>query len=83
LNPTQTLKMGDAKLFPHATGAAEQMVREHEKEEPLKLYSGWFCPFVQRVLIVLLEKKIPFQYIEVHLSPFRLPLLLLLLTKRR
>jgi glutathione S-transferase len=73
----------DAKLFPQATGAAEQMVKEHEKEETLKLYSGWFCPFVQRVLLVLLEKKIPFQYIEVHLSPFRLPLLLLLLTKRR
>jgi len=56
----------DAKLFPHATGAAEQMVKEHQKEEPLKLYSGWFCPFVQRVLLVLLEKKIRFQYIEVN-----------------
>jgi glutathione S-transferase len=31
----------DAKLFPHATGAAEQMVKAHQKEEPLKLYSGW------------------------------------------
>ncbi|KAL3427566.1 Glutathione S-transferase omega-1 [Phlyctema vagabunda] len=58
----------DAQLFPHATGAAEKMVKEHEKEEPLKLYSGWFCPFVQRVLLVLLEKKIPFQYIEPKLK---------------
>jgi glutathione S-transferase len=66
----------DAKLFPHATGAAEQMVKEHEKEEPLKLYSGWFCPFVQRVLLVLLEKKIPFQYIEVNFPPILLPPLL-------
>ena len=58
----------DAQLFPHATGAAEQMVKAHQKEEPLKLYSGWFCPFVQRVLLVLLEKNIPFQYIEVSNS---------------
>jgi len=31
----------DAQLHPVATGAAAQMVKEHEKEEPLKLYSGW------------------------------------------
>ncbi|CZS88586.1 related to glutathione transferase omega-1 [Rhynchosporium agropyri] len=31
----------DSKLFPHATGAAAQMVKEHEGEEPLKLFSGW------------------------------------------
>jgi len=31
----------DSKLFPHATGATAEMVQEHEKEEPLKLYSGW------------------------------------------
>jgi glutathione S-transferase len=31
----------DSKLFPHATGPAAKMVREHQKEEALKLYSGW------------------------------------------
>jgi len=31
----------DAQLFPHATGAADAMVKAHQKEEPLKLYSGW------------------------------------------
>jgi len=70
----------DSKLFPHATGAAEKMVQEHQKEEALKLYSGWFCPFVQRVLLVLLEKKIPFQYIEVN--PYHKPESLLKLNPR-
>lgn len=31
----------DSKLFPHATGAAAEMVKEHAREESLKLYSGW------------------------------------------
>jgi len=70
----------DSELYPHATGAAAQMVKEHEKEEPLKLYSGWFCPFVQRVLLVLLEKQIPFQYIEVN--PYHKPESLLKLNPR-
>ncbi|KAF4637528.1 hypothetical protein G7Y89_g563 [Cudoniella acicularis] len=70
----------DAKLYPHATGAAAKMVKAHQKEESLKLYSGWFCPFVQRVLLVLLEKKIPFQYIEVN--PYDKPASLLALNPR-
>jgi len=70
----------DAQLFPHATGAAEAMVKAHQKEESLKLYSGWFCPFVQRVLLVLLEKNIPFQYIEVN--PYHKPKSLLDLNPR-
>ncbi|KAH7413282.1 glutathione transferase omega-1 [Cadophora sp. MPI-SDFR-AT-0126] len=70
----------DSKLFPHATGAAAKMVKEHEKEESLKLYAGWFCPFVQRVLLVLLEKRIPFQYIEVN--PYHKPESLLQLNPR-
>ncbi|TVY54593.1 Glutathione S-transferase omega-1 [Lachnellula suecica] len=70
----------DAGVFPHATGAAEAMVKSHQKEEPLKLYSGWFCPFVQRVLLVLLEKDIPFQYIEVN--PYHKPQSLLTLNPR-
>jgi len=36
----------------------------HRDEQPLKLYSGWFCPVVQRAWLVLEEKKIPYQYIE-------------------
>jgi glutathione S-transferase len=70
----------DSNLFPHATGEAEKMVKEHEKEQPLKLYSGWFCPFVQRVLLVLLERNIPFQYIEVN--PYHKPESLLKLNPR-
>jgi len=70
----------DSKLFPHATGEAEKMVRAHQEEQPLKLYSGWFCPFVQRVLLVLLEKGIPFQYIEVN--PYHKPESLLKLNPR-
>jgi hypothetical protein len=31
----------DAQLYPNATGAAAAMVQAHQKEEPLKLYSGW------------------------------------------
>ena len=38
----------DAQLHPEATGLASKTVEAHQAEEPLKLYSGWFCPFVQR-----------------------------------
>ena len=30
----------------------------------LKLYCAWFCPFAQRAWIALLEKGVPFEYIE-------------------
>ncbi|KUJ08606.1 glutathione transferase omega-1 [Mollisia scopiformis] len=70
----------DSQLYPHATGAAAKMVSEHSSEQSLKLYSGWFCPFVQRVLLVLLEKSIPFQYIEVN--PYLKPASLLSLNPR-
>ncbi|KAF5875883.1 putative glutathione transferase omega-1 protein [Botrytis fragariae] len=70
----------DANLFPHATGLAAEMVKQHSKEEPVKLYAGWFCPFTQRVLLLLLEKRIPFQYIEVN--PYQKPLSLLKLNPR-
>lgn len=55
----------DADLFPHATGLAQKTVEDHKAEQPLKLYAGWFCPFVGRAWTVLQEKKIPYQYIEV------------------
>lgn len=54
----------DANLHPEATGPAKAIVDAHGAEQPLKLYSGWFCPFVQRAWTVLEEKKIPYQYIE-------------------
>lgn len=54
----------DADLHPHATGLAAETVKKHSADQPLKLYSGWFCPFVQRVWSVLEERGIPYQYIE-------------------
>ncbi|KAK4449200.1 glutathione S-transferase [Podospora aff. communis PSN243] len=54
------------------TGAAASFAASHSKPHPLKLYGAWFCPFVQRVWIVLAEKKTPHQYIEInpyHKSP--------------
>jgi len=59
----------DADLFPHATGLAQKTVEDHQAEQPLKLYAGWFCPFVGRAWTVLQEKKIPYQYIEVSATP--------------
>lgn len=56
----------DADLYPTATGPAKATVDAHAGPEPLKLYAGWFCPFVQRVWAVLEEKQIPYQYIEVN-----------------
>lgn len=52
----------------------------HQAEHALKLYSGWFCPFVQRVWIVLEEKGIQYQYIEVN--PYHKPKSLLDLNPR-
>lgn len=70
----------DADLYPTASGPAKAIVGAHSAEQGLKLYSGWFCPFVQRVWIVLEEKKIPYQYIEVN--PYHKPESLLSLNPR-
>ncbi|OIW31211.1 glutathione S-transferase [Coniochaeta ligniaria NRRL 30616] len=51
---------------PSATGQALQLVQAHSSTAPLKLYAGWFCPFVQRAWIVLEEKNLPYQYIEIN-----------------
>lgn len=60
----------DTSLLPaKTTGAAAALAAAHEAEHPLKLYGGWFCPFVQRAWIVLHEKRIPHQYVEVN--PYR------------
>ncbi|KAI0599274.1 putative glutathione-S-transferase theta, GST [Biscogniauxia sp. FL1348] len=59
----------DTSLEGKPTGAAGAFAAAHEAEHPLKLYGGWFCPFVQRTWIVLHEKKIPHQYVEIN--PYR------------
>ncbi|KAK6354543.1 hypothetical protein TWF696_003686 [Orbilia brochopaga] len=70
----------DAALYPEATGQAAKYFALHQDEQPLKIYSGWFCPFVQRALLVLHTKNIPFQYIEVN--PYHKPKHLLDLNPR-
>jgi glutathione S-transferase len=56
----------DTSIEPHTSGLAAKFAAAHSAEHPLKLYGGWFCPFVQRVWIVLHEKKIPHQYVEIN-----------------
>ncbi|EXJ91480.1 hypothetical protein A1O3_00028 [Capronia epimyces CBS 606.96] len=56
----------DADVYPKATGAAARIVAEHQEDAPITLYSGWFCPFVQRVWITLEEKEIPYKYVEIN-----------------
>ncbi|TLS26091.1 hypothetical protein PpBr36_07842 [Pyricularia pennisetigena] len=56
----------DTSILDHATGRAAELAKAHSAEQPLKLYAGWFCPFVQRTWIVLEEKRIPYQYIEIN-----------------
>ncbi|KAL2371017.1 hypothetical protein RJ035_006501 [Blastomyces gilchristii] len=55
---------------PVATGAAKILAGKRAAEQPLKLYAGWFCPYVspyfQRTWLALEEKKIPYQYIEIN-----------------
>ncbi|OCT45573.1 hypothetical protein CLCR_01761 [Cladophialophora carrionii] len=56
----------DADIYPEATGPAAKIVAAHQKDEPITLYSGWFCPFVQRAWITLEEKNIPYKYVEIN-----------------
>ncbi|KAH7324956.1 putative glutathione-S-transferase theta, GST [Stachybotrys elegans] len=56
----------DTSLPPETTGAAAKTAERYEGGHVLKLYGSWFCPFVQRSWITLLEKKIPHQYIEMN-----------------
>lgn len=59
-SPNSIMHPPDAQLHPTATGPAKSLVDAHSEPQPLKLYAGWFCPFVQRVWIVLEEKQIPY-----------------------
>ncbi|WVR06126.1 hypothetical protein IAU60_003156 [Kwoniella sp. DSM 27419] len=56
----------DEKIHPEATGLAKQTVDKHQDEQGLVFWSGWFCPFNQRVWMALEERKIPYQYHEVN-----------------
>ncbi|KAK6356863.1 hypothetical protein TWF718_001203 [Orbilia javanica] len=80
VRPITTMPIPDAEIYPEATGPAATFVARHSAEEPLKIYAGWFCPFVQRALLVLHLKNIPFQYIEVN--PYHKPKSLLDLNPR-
>lgn len=56
----------DTSIHPHTSGRAAQLAAEHSAANPLILYGGWFCPFVQRAWITLHEKNIPHQYVEIN-----------------
>lgn len=71
MSQTTTSSHPDADLYPHASGDALKTVEAHQSPADLKLYAGWFCPFVQRTWLVLEEKGIPYQYIEVN--PYHKP----------
>lgn len=65
-------KQDDKKSYhTKATGKALETVKNHSKDNDLKLFGSCFCPFVQRVWISLEHKKIPYQYIEV--DPYKKP----------
>ena len=56
----------DTSLPAEPTGAAAQLAARHSAHHTLRLYGGWFCPFVQRAWITLVEKGIPHQYVEIN-----------------
>ncbi|RSH92030.1 hypothetical protein EHS25_009401 [Saitozyma podzolica] len=56
----------DENVHPEATGEAKKLVDAHQDAQDLVFYSGWFCPFNQRVWMALEERKIPYQYREVN-----------------
>ncbi|KAK9897987.1 glutathione-S-transferase [Cystobasidium minutum MCA 4210] len=58
------MPMPDAQIHPTATGKAIKIVEAHHDPQDFVFYSGWFCPFVQRVWAALEEKGIPYQYKE-------------------
>lgn len=56
----------DTSLHAETTGRAAKFAAAHASPDPLILYGGWFCPFVQRSWITLHEKRIPHQYYEIN-----------------
>jgi len=60
------MPLPDAQIHPHATGEAAKTVAAASEPQDLIFYSGWFCPFVARSWLSLIEKGIPYQYKEVN-----------------
>ncbi|AFR98466.2 glutathione S-transferase [Cryptococcus neoformans var. grubii H99] len=60
------MPMPDEHIHPTATGLAKKIVDAHQDPQDLVFWSGWFCPFNQRIWIALEERKIPYQYHEVN-----------------
>jgi glutathione S-transferase len=56
----------DTTLLPHPTARAAALAAAHSAPQPLKLWGSWFCPYAQRAWIVLTEKRIPHQYVEIN-----------------
>ncbi|PTB66913.1 glutathione S-transferase [Trichoderma citrinoviride] len=54
------------KYHPVATSAASVTVQQHTAPANVVLWAGWFCPFTQRVWVVLEELGVPYQYKEVN-----------------
>ncbi|KAL4064249.1 glutathione S-transferase [Scleroderma yunnanense] len=60
------MTLPDENIHPIATGKAAETVGKHQDPQELVFYSGWFCPFNQRVWIALEERGILYQYKEVN-----------------
>ncbi|WVQ82456.1 hypothetical protein IAT38_004585 [Cryptococcus sp. DSM 104549] len=60
------MPLPDSNIHPTATGLAKETVDAHQEKQDLVLWSGWFCPFNQRIWMALEERKIPYQYHEVN-----------------
>jgi len=60
------MPFSDTDLHPHATALALETAKKHQEptDDGVVFYSGWFCPFVDRVWLALEEKGIPYQYKE-------------------
>ncbi|WRT64418.1 uncharacterized protein IL334_001350 [Kwoniella shivajii] len=56
----------DEKVHPAATGLAKDTVDKHQDDADLVFWSGWFCPFNQRIWMALEERKISYKYQEVN-----------------
>ncbi|KAG6329857.1 hypothetical protein ID866_9232, partial [Astraeus odoratus] len=65
-HPLAIMAPPDASIHPAATGKAAETVAQHQNSQELVFYSGWFCPYNQRVWIALEERGIPYQYKEVN-----------------
>jgi hypothetical protein len=51
---------------PVATSYAAELATNHQAAADIVLWSGWFCPFIQRTWIVLEEMGLLYQYKEVN-----------------